>query len=279
MLRGSVLTSWVNVGVKLGICGLAGLAIVALQKPRLQQLTATTIATDAALEEEALRLSILSRLPSFGFGNMLANWTFLNLVQYDGDTETRKVKGYELAPRYFETMTRFDPRFVDSYRFLSGILSYQMGRPEEAIALMNRGTEALTPEADPRAFVVWRLKGLDQLMMLGDTPAAAQSYDMAGNWALKSKDQEIREQTGPILKQTAEFLRTDPNNKLLALWSWTAVFDQATLTKDLKTQDRAREALFKIGAIEGKDEKGNPYFTLPQPSPQSSPEPSPKERR
>jgi hypothetical protein len=227
--------------LKLGCCAIAMAGIIAIQKPRLQSITAVT-------------------------------------------TDTRKQVGYSLAPMYFETMTRFDPRFVDSYIFLSGIMSYQMGKPEEAIALMERGTQALTPQADPRAYLVWRIKGLDQLLMLGDTVNSAKSYDQAGDWALQSTDPDSR-RVGPIFKQTAEFLRTDPNNRTLLLWSWTTIFDQAVVTRDIKTQERARSELLKIGAIERKDDKNMSYFTLPpqpkalpkaSPSPQSSPQSTPR---
>ncbi|MBC7516687.1 MAG: hypothetical protein H7237_09715 [Alkalinema sp. FL-bin-369] len=253
--------------LKVGVGGVAIAGIIAIQIPRLQSITATTIATEEAQKEEAVRLSLLNRSPSFGFDNVMADWVFLNLVQYDGDSETRTQVGYPLAPMYFDTITRLDPRFVSSYIFLSGIMSYQMGKPEDAIALMNRGTEALTPQADPRAFLVWRLKGLDQLLMLGDAASAAKSYDKAGDWALQSTDAETR-QTGPIFKQTAEFLRTDPNNKTLLLWSWTTIFDQAIVTRDEKTQERARKKLLEIGAIERRDDRNKPYFTLPsQPKP------------
>ena len=253
------------VKVGIGIVAIAG--IIAIQIPRLQSITATTIATEESQREEAVRLSLLNRSPSFGFDNVMANWVFLNLVQYDGDSETRKQVGYPLAPMYFDTITRLDPRFVSSYIFLSGIMSYQMGKPEDAIALMTRGTDALTPQNDPRAFLVWRLKGLDQLLMLGDAASAAKSYDQAGDWALQSTDAETR-QTGPIFKQTAEFLRTDPSNKTLLLWSWTTIFDQAIVTRDEKTQERARKKLLEIGAIERRDDRNKPYFTLPpQPKP------------
>jgi len=262
--------SWVLSGfikVTIAIAAIAG--IIKLQQPQLQQLSARDVASPEDQRQEALNLSLMSRSPSFGLDNILADWAFLNFVQYDGDTATRKAVGYPLAPKYFEMMTRLDPRFVDSYVFLSGIMSYQMGMPKEAIALMDRGTSALTPKDHPKAFLVWRLKGLDQLLMANDLDAAQFSYDQAGDWALASSDASVRE-VGPIFKQTAEFIRTDPNNKTVLLWSWSAIYDQAVVTRDEVTQARAREMLLKIGAIERNDEKGNIYFSLP-PKPKSEP--------
>ncbi len=262
--------SWVLSGfVKVTIAAVAIVGIVKLQQPQLQQLSAREVASPEDQRQEAVNLSLISRFPSFGLDNVLANWAFLNFVQYDGDTATRKAVGYSLAPQYFEMITRLDPRFVDSYLFLGSIMSYQMGMPKDAIALMDRGTTALTPQDHPRAFSVWRLKGLDQLLMVNDLKAAQFSYDKAGDWALASSDRSVQ-QTGPFFKQTAEFIRTDPNNQKMLLWSWSAVYDQAFATRDQVTQARAREMLLKIGAIENKDEKGNVYFSLP-PTPKSEP--------
>lgn len=262
--------SWILSGViKVTIAAAAITGIIKLQQPQLQQLSARDVASPEDQRQESLNLSLMNRSPSFGLDNILADWAFLNFVQYDGDTATRKAVGYPLAPKYFEMITRLDPRFVDSYVFLSSIMSYQMGMPKEAIALMDRGTSALTPKDHPRAFLVWRLKGLDQLLMANDLDASQFSYDQAGDWALASSDASVRG-VGPIFKQTAEFIRTDPNNKTVLLWSWSAIYDQAVVTRDEVTQARAREMLLKIGAIERKDEKGSVYFSLP-PKPKSEP--------
>ena len=266
--------SWVLSGfIKVAIAAVAIAGIIKLQQPQLQQLSAREVASAEDQRQEALNLALMNRSPSFGFDNVLADWAFLNFVQYDGDTATRKTVGYPLAPKYFDIITRLDPRFVDSYVFLSSIMSYQMGMPKEAIALMDRGTSALTPKDHPRAFLVWRLKGLDQLLMANDLKGSQFSYDQAGDWALASSDASVR-QVGPIFKQTAEFIRTDPNNKTVLLWSWSAIYDQAVVTRDEVTRARAREMLLKIGAIERNDEKGNNYFELP-PKPKSESAPTP----
>ena len=268
--------SWVLSGIiKVTIATAAIAGIIKLQQPQLQQLSARDVASPEDQRQEALNLSLMARSPSFGLNNVLADWAFLNFVQYDGDVATRKAVGYSLAPKYFEMITRLDPRFVDSYVFLSGIMSYQMGMPKEAIALMDRGTSALTAKDHPKAFLVWRLKGLDQLLMVNDLEASQFSYDQAGDWALASSDVSVRE-VGPIFKQTAEFIRTDPNNKTVLLWSWSTIYDQAVVTRDEVTQARAREMLLKVGAIERKDEKGNVYFALPpKPKSESTPKSEP----
>ena len=93
--------SWILSGViKVTIATAAIAGIIKLQQPQLQQLSARDVASPEDQRQEALNLSLMNRSPSFGLDNILADWAFLNFVQYDGDTATRKVVGYPLAPKY-----------------------------------------------------------------------------------------------------------------------------------------------------------------------------------
>ena len=42
----------------------------------------------------SLNAEIQKKLPSFGFDNLLADWTFLKFIQYFGDGEARQITGY-----------------------------------------------------------------------------------------------------------------------------------------------------------------------------------------
>ena len=65
-----------------------------------------------------LRLGLLSQLPNFGFKNLVSSWTFLNFLQYFGDSSARSINGYGLSPTFFEIIVNRDPYFVDSYVYL-----------------------------------------------------------------------------------------------------------------------------------------------------------------
>ena len=52
----------------------------------------------------ALRLQLLSRLPDFGFSNLMSNWIFLNFLQYFGDSAARDVMGYDLSPDFLRSL-------------------------------------------------------------------------------------------------------------------------------------------------------------------------------
>lgn len=269
----SIKRTWKGISSIIGHCVIGGIAIagvVAIQYDRLRQPSISLETPQQAEEQERLRLNLLSRMPSFGFDNLKANWTFLNFIQYYGDTPAREATGFSLSPKYFDIITRHDPRFVESYLFLSGAISHQMGKPELALEYMKRGTDALSPQMHPRAFTVWRWKAMDQILLLGDLPEAARSFDMTANWAAQSEEYK---QFAPNFQETAAFLRTNPNIDWVRFQAWSTVYQDANASGDKPTRDRAKRELLKLGAIEQQNEKGETIFIAPrnlqQPAPRS----------
>jgi hypothetical protein len=229
------------VGGAIAAISLAG--VILMQQARLSYPSLWVSDAKQAEQQEALRLEVLNKSPTFGFDNLLADWVFLNFLQYYGDTPVREQTGYTLSPQYFDLITQLDPRFVDIYLFLSGTLSYQLGNPELAIQYMNRGTEALSPQMHPTAYQVWRFKGLDQLLLLGDIPGSIHSHEMAAKWAQKSPDAYL----APVFQEVVDFLRKDPNSVPVRLKSWASIYAQATQVKDKQTQERAKQEVEKLG--------------------------------
>ena len=207
-------------------------------------------------EQEALRLQLAKVSPTFGFDNLIADWTFLKFIQYFGDSEVRSQTGYALNTPYFDIITMRDPRWADIYPFLSTAISYYLGKPEIAVSMMDRGTDALSPQIDPQAWRVWRFKGLDQFLLLGDIPGAIRSHEMAADWALGTPDRKF----SPILRQTAEFLKRDPDSTFIRFQAWSTVYYEAT---DKLVRERAKSALLSLGARMQKGEDGNVRFFLP----------------
>jgi hypothetical protein len=208
-------------------------------------------------QQEALRLKMLKALPTFGFDNLVADWTFLKFLQYFGDDEARDITGYGLSHDYFDIITRRDPRRVEIYPFLSVAISFYQAKPEIAVQLMERGTSALSPQIDPQAWTVWRNKGLDELLLLGDIPESIRSHEMAADWVEKTPEGK---QLAPIFRNTAEFLRRDPDSIQVRFMSWSSVYAQ---TKDKFVRMRAKQALVKLGAQVQKDKDGKESFMLP----------------
>lgn len=239
------------------IAGVAIAGVVAIQFDRLKQPSIALLTPQQAEQQERLRLNLLSKMPSFGFDNLVADWTFLNFIQYYGDTPAREATGFSLSSNYFDLITRRDPRFVDSYLFLSGTVSHQLGKPELALEYMKRGTDALSPQMHPKAFSVWRWKAMDQILLLGDLPGAARSFDTTAKWAAQS---EQYQQFAPNFQQSANFLRTNPDINWVRFETWLVVYQDADAIGDKLTRDRAKRELLKLGAIERVNDKGETIF-------------------
>ena len=228
------------------------------QKP-LSAISAASFKQEA--QQEALRLKMLKTIPSFGFDNLIADWTFLKFLQYFGDDEARYVTGYNLSQDYFDIVTQRDPRWADIYLFLSTAISFYQGKPETAVNLMERGTSALSlsPQIHSQSWMVWRTKGLDELLLLGDIPESIRSHEMAADWVEGSPEGP---KLAPLFRATAEYLRRDPDSVLVRFTAWSTVYAQTT---DKLVRERAKQALVKLGAQVQKDKNGNESFILPPP--------------
>lgn len=243
---------WISTLVAGAIAVATLTGIVWMQRSQLNRPSQWLENPQQAEQQEALRLNLVKQVPSFGFDNVIADWTFLNFLQYFGDTPAREKTGFSLSPKYFDVITRLDPRFVETYMFLSGSISYQLGEPELAISLMKRGTESLSPQINPRAFQVWRFMSLDQLLLLGDVPGAIHSLQMAAKWVEGTPYAEY----GPLFNQTAAFLKKDPNSKPIRIASWATIYQQAVAIGDKRTQERAKQQIAALGgSISVKDGK------------------------
>ncbi|MEG4420490.1 hypothetical protein QUA70_18150 [Microcoleus sp. LAD1_D5] len=267
---------WLSLVVN-GVIGLAALAgVVAMQSSGLlggmspvrvqgqKPLSAMSAASfkQAAQQEaqqEALRLKMLKTIPSFGFDNLIADWTFLKFLQYFGDDEARNVTGYNLSQDYFDIVTQRDPRWADIYLFLSTAISFYQGKPETAVSFIERGTRALavSPQLHSQSWIVWRTKGIDELLLLGDIPDSIRSHEMAAEWVQGSPEGP---KLAPMFRATAEYLRRDPDNVPVRFTAWSTVYAQTT---DKLVRQRARQALVKLGAQVQKDKDGNESFILP----------------
>ncbi len=233
-------------------------AIALLQQPQLQQLknrneTAPVEILQRDVAVERARLELLQKMPSFGFDNVIADWTFLNFLQYFGDSPARRRTDYRLSPDYFEVVLDRDPRFLTAYIFLSTSTALYAGMPERSVAIATRGLERLSPTAPPQSFYAWRGVGIDQLLFLGDPQAARHSFETAAAWAEASGLPE-GQFSAEISHRTAQFLANNPNSKSAQIAAWTMVLGNAP---DEKTRNLVLERLRSLGAIVTQDPDGS----------------------
>lgn len=241
--------------VTIGISAIAG--VILLQSIQLQKSSSAIESPQQGEQQEAIRLEALSKLPSFGFDNLIASWTFLNFIQYYGDVPARTQTGYSLSQKYFDIITRRDPRFVDSYMFMWGTISYELGQPKLTQEYLKRGTDALSPQMHPRAFSLWRWKATDEILLLGDLSNAARSMEMTANWAAESEEFK---QFVPFFQQTSAWLKTNPDIRLARFQTWLSVYLEAT---ESRTKARAKQEILALGGVEKLNDKGETGFVLP----------------
>ncbi|NEP19563.1 MAG: hypothetical protein F6J97_22165, partial [Leptolyngbya sp. SIO4C1] len=123
-------------------------------------------------ERQEKQLVVASNAPTFGYQNLIADWVFLQFLQYFGDDELRRSTGYDMSPNFFKAILKNDPYYLDFYIYLSGSTTLYAGLPEETVSLIDQAAEQLSPNQPPNAFYVWRYKGTDELLFLGDSESA-----------------------------------------------------------------------------------------------------------
>jgi hypothetical protein len=235
-----------------------------LQQSRLESLTqqATLSKEQAERQSQAAeaQLQFLQKLPSLGFDNLIADWAFLQFLQYFGDEEARRKTGYGLSPEFFEIIVDRDPRFLRAYPFLSSSVSIYAGKPEKTVELMKKGLQSLSPKTTPGAYYLWRYKATDELLFLGDAQAARRSFEKAAEWARLSSDLESKAVAQASL-QTSQFLSENPDSKRAQVNAWLMVLSNAP---DQPTQELAIQRIQKLGGQVSISPQGEVKVQLPE---------------
>lgn len=239
------------------------IGVVLMQQTRLDRASLKKLNPEQAEQQEALQIELMKLAPTLGFDNAIADWAFLKFIGYFGDEELRKQTGYELNDDYFDLLTKRDPRFMEAYLFISSAVSFMQAQPELGVELMDRGTAVLSPELNPRSYLLWRYKGIDQLLLVNDIPGAIESHQMAAEWVKGTPDEDY----ASLYQETAEFLKSNPDSVSARFWAWSEIY-YTTVDKTVKA--RAEDELLKLGAEKRVADDGQVYFSLPQSNNQNS---------
>ena len=260
-----------NLVINLGAIAAFAAIALSLQFPKLnQRLSGQTLEeTRKSVRDEEARLKLIRQLPSrgLGFNNMIANFTFLQFLQYFGDDMARNnfQTGYSLSPLYFANIIDRDPRFLSSYLYMSSSVSMFAGLPKDAIDLSSKGLKSLNPDQQPSAYTVWRYKATDQLLFLGDGKGARDSYLQAAAWGDRAslsgkKLVEDPKLVAEFSRQSAKWLEEDRDLTKAQIAAWSMVLKNVV---DKKTFQIIAQEVDKLGMkIEIKD--GTPVIVPKQ---------------
>lgn len=241
------------------IIGMIG--IVSLQNNNLNAKINAKEQASYLQEEQALKAAtnLQKDLPTFGLNNLIADWNYLQFIQYFGDAEAREVTGYSLVTDYFEVAVDKDPRFTQSFLSFSAANSLFAGQPQKTVKLINQVLESASPDLPGYPFLLWTYKATDEILFLGNLGAAKNSYEMAAEWASMRNDDIGKEMSSRYLA-TAKFLASNPNSTDAQIGAWVNVLNQA---QDLKTQQHAIKQLEELGAEVSVTKKGEIKITRP----------------
>lgn len=235
----------VNVVTIFLVFGLCLMGITYLQLPIANQKKEDLTKVEALQQEEKekIKVNLLKNLPNFGFNNLVADWIYLQFIQYFGD-RVRDYTGYSLNPEYFRAFVHKDPRFISPYFIFAPATTLFSGRPDVSVELMDKGLKSISPE-QPEGYQVWFYKAIDELLFTGKPKDAQESYRMAAKWA-GYHDDDVSKAVAQQALQTANFLKENPDSRKAQAASWMGIYLYAR-------EDVVRElALANIKRLGGK---------------------------
>lgn len=254
---------WRQLRPFLGIVACLGMLSV-IQRPALKDLTtesdlsAQAQAQADSLDREQLRL--FKQFPDFGFRNVLADWVFLQFLQYFAEGDQTQPSRYAVSPDFFEVILQKDPYFRDFYLFLSSSSTLYAAMPERTVELMAIGLTQLGPQQPSDSFYVWRYKGIDELLFLGDSAAAYESYSTSADWASQSGHPN-GDKMAELSAQMARFIEANPASPIVQISAWSNILANAI---DEPTQRRAITEIRQLGGKVTIGEDGGVKLEYPK---------------
>lgn len=231
-----------NASPKLSKAFFLSICAVTIGLIQFNEVAKTEVVDISSLEKDTelrQQLSIANQLPSFGFRNLLAGGVFLNFLQYFSDVSKSSDTEEHLSPDFFEAIVKLDPFYRDYYLFLSGSTTLHAAQPEKTVSIMAKGLAQMSETAvAPDSFYIWRYKGVDELLFLGDSEAARKSFENAADWASRSQmsDSEVMEKAS---RQTSEFLKRNPDSLYAQIAAWNSIVANA-LNDDIRNKAAQR---------------------------------------
>ena len=237
-------------------------AIIFLQQQALNKQT-NSLTDENYIQQEKqqkVQASLQKNIPSFGFGNLISDFAYLQFLQYFGDAEARETTGYSVVTDYFEAVVKHDPHFVQAYFAISPANSLFAARPEKTVELIERGLQVITPHHPGYPFYLWTYKATDEILFLGDLKAAKHSYETAAEWA-RAREDDLGNEVAENFERTANFLASNPDPTESQIGAWMIALSS---TEDVKTQNYILDKLKNLGAEITIDPNGKVNVKPPQ---------------
>ncbi|NJM00234.1 MAG: hypothetical protein HC924_16205 [Synechococcaceae cyanobacterium SM2_3_2] len=225
-----------------GLAALVG--VVSLQYQAIEAVKTPDPRQDLLARQQGI--SLASALGPLGFGNLGSGWLWLEMIQYYGHPD-RGVTGYTLAYPYLNTITSLDPSFFLAYRYAPAVLAFTAGEPENALALLQKGTEVITPDVNPRAYLLQLDQAGINFLLLGDSEAGRAAYHAGADWYEAVPEHEGN---GDNWRALGDRLVDRPNSRRVRFDVWLSLY---RTTADPDTRERILGELAGLGTVRQND--------------------------
>lgn len=190
-----------------------------------------------------VQLELIKKIPKLGFNNLVADWLYLQFIQYFGDTQARNHTGYTLNPLYFQEIVDNDPRFTGAYFTLEPATTLFSGMPQVSVTLMNQGLAKMSPQQDS-TYQVWFYKGITELLFIDSPSLAKKSFEKAAQWS-EYHHTSNSFNTGIRAREIADFLATNPDSTKARASAWLSIY---VYTPEKVVREFAQQQIEALGA-------------------------------
>jgi hypothetical protein len=262
-MKSENLISFISLALRFLIIFLSVGGVILLQQHEVKKkdIQLTTTEYQDQEKEAKLQLNFLDKTPTMGFDNIVADWVYLQFIQYFGDIEAREKTGYSLLPDYFSQVVNHDPLFVDAISQLEVATSLFAALPQESVDLLGKALQSMQPKLITRIepYYLWRAKGNNELLFLGDLNATKESYAKSIEWA-KEYDTDDSQKIIDISQKSIQFLEENPDSKLVRIGAWVAVLSNRP---DAKTIERVIQEIEALGGKVTTNPNGQVIVNVP----------------
>ena len=213
-------------------CSLLVLLLITLGATHIK-LNAPDLRYTPPPESEALYLPRGSglKLLSFGYQNFIADILWFNTINYFGK-HYKTDHDYRWLGHMCNLVTSLDPGALHVYKFGATMLTWEVGEPEQSVALLDKAIEA-----HPGDWHLYFLRGFTYLHFLGRQADAVRDFKVASTLP----DAPV------LLTRISAKLSLDPNNPQNTIKFLRQMIEQAKDANARKAlEERLRETIHEV---------------------------------
>ena len=162
-----------------------------------------------------------------------------------------------MVPSYFETVVDYDPNFTQANLSFSVANSMYAGQPQKTVTLMEKILVSSSPDLED-TYLIWFVKGLDELLFLGDKQAALNSHQNSIKSAAYQKNSDFHNlELARITKanqRKIKYLATDPDTTETQILAWKTVLPNVV---DPINRQRINDHIFALEKNLSYSDKSN----------------------